>query len=273
MPMTAHIQGPAFWTPGVPDWAALCAARQAGSLPDQSGPRAPRPALLAAGDRRRAPESVGLALEAGRMAVAAGGLAAQDLLAVFTSAHGDLAIIDAMCRTLAEAPTLVSPTRFLHSIHNAPAGLWSMAALSTRAHTAITAGENSFAAGLLEAFMQCAAERNGVLFVAYETATTGPLAETVRSPVPMAFAMVLTPEPTAHTVASVTAVTTAAESATAPANGIAAWFADSAMANGMGLIDQLAAGVPVSCRLDLAAGQVLALTPARTGEGRGGRGE
>lgn len=264
MTLTVHIQGPAFWAPGLPDWFALCAAREAGELPPLTGPRAPRPELLAAGDRRRAPETVGLALEAGRMAVASSGLRAQDLLSVFTSAHGDLAIIDSMCRTLAEAPTLVSPTRFLHSIHNAPAGLWSMAAPSTRANTSITAGAASFSAGLLEAIMQCIAERSGVLFVAYEPATTGPLAATIRSDVPMAFALVVTPAPTPGTVVSVDATTRAAGPSAGPATGLAAWFAawfaDSAMANGMALIDQLAIGGPVDCCLDLGGGQALVLT-------------
>lgn len=265
MTLAVHVQGVAFWAPGLPDWSALCAARQAGKLPPMTGPRAPRPELLAAGDRRRAPETVGLALEAARMAVASSGLPAQDLLAVFTSAHGDLAIIDSMCRTLAEAPTLVSPTRFLHSIHNAPAGLWSMAAASTRAHTAITAGEASFAAGLLEAILQCSAERSGVLFVACEPATIGPLAANIHSDVPMAFALVLTPEPTPGTVASAHATTRVAGPPFGAAAGLAAWFADSAMANGMALIEQLATGSAVDCRLDLGAGQALVLAGEQAG--------
>ena len=48
------------------------------------------------------------------------------LASVFTSAHGDLPIIDALCTTLAGDPLLLSPTRFHHSVHNAASGYWAI---------------------------------------------------------------------------------------------------------------------------------------------------
>ena len=40
---------------------------------------------------------------------------------MFTSTHGDLAITDYMCQTLATAPSEISPTKFHNSVHNAAA--------------------------------------------------------------------------------------------------------------------------------------------------------
>ena len=106
--------------------------------------------MLAANERRRAPVTVLLALEVASAAVAASGHAAATLASVFTSAHGDLPITDTLCRTLAEQPLALSPTRFHHSVHNAASGSWAMASGSHAASTALAAGGHSFAAGLLE---------------------------------------------------------------------------------------------------------------------------
>jgi hypothetical protein len=85
---------------------------------------------------------------------------------VFTSAHGDLAIVDALCRTLAHNPLLLSPMRFHHSVHNAASGYWAIGCRSHEASTAVAAGAHSWAAGLLEALTQTAADERAVLLVA-----------------------------------------------------------------------------------------------------------
>ena len=66
-------------------------------------------------------------------------MAARDAAAlpcVFASTHGDLAITDYMCATLAGAPRELSPTKFHNSVHNAPAGYWTIA---THCHAASNA--------------------------------------------------------------------------------------------------------------------------------------
>ena len=60
--------------------------------------------MLAPAERRRAPDTVALALEVAAAAIAASGRDATDLPCVFASAHGDLAINDYMCSTLASDP-------------------------------------------------------------------------------------------------------------------------------------------------------------------------
>jgi uncharacterized repeat protein (TIGR01451 family) len=58
---------------------------------------------------------------------------------VFSSAHGDLAIVDALCRSLAQDPQLLSPMRFHNSVHNATSGYWAIGCRSREASTAVAA--------------------------------------------------------------------------------------------------------------------------------------
>jgi hypothetical protein len=174
---SAFIEGLAFWAPGLPDWSAAAAALRGQASAGPAGRRIPVATVLSAAERRRAPETVSLALEAARMAVDASKRSGQALPAVFVSAHGDLPIIDHLCATLARDALQVSPTKFLHSIHNAPAGLWSLASGGLSANTALTAHEHSFAAGLLEALLQCATDAPAVLLVGCDTTANGLLAQ------------------------------------------------------------------------------------------------
>jgi len=200
-PRTVYIDGVALWAPALPDWPAARAALRGDATPaatpaTPAAPgRRPAPALLAANERRRAPDSVLLALEVASAAVADSGHDAAALASVFTSAHGDLPIIDALCTTLASEPLLLSPTRFHHSVHNAASGYWAIACGSQAASTALAAFDHSFAAGLLEAASLCATDHDPVLLVAYDTAAIGGLASVNRSRGLLALALVLAPQP------------------------------------------------------------------------------
>lgn len=190
------IDAIAWWSPGLPDWhqarTALRDESTATALP--AGPTArPAPTLLAANERRRAPDAVLLALEVAARASADSGHDPQTLATVFASAHGDLPITDALCRTLAGDPLLLSPTRFHHSVHNAASGYWAIGSGSTAASTALAAFENTFATGLLEAACQCHADGQPVMLVAGDTQAVGPLASVNRSRGLLAVALVLSP--------------------------------------------------------------------------------
>ena len=198
---TLWIDGVALWAPALPGWAAARAALRGGVDPGAGdiGPaaamRRPAPAMLAANERRRAPDSVLMALEVAAAAVADAGREAATLASVFTSAHGDLPIVDALCTTLAADPLLLSPTRFHHSVHNAASGYWAIGSGSRAASTALAAFEHSFAAGLLEAAVLCATEGEAVLLVGCDTEAVGGLASTNRSRGLLALALVLAPQP------------------------------------------------------------------------------
>lgn len=194
---TLGIDGVAFWSPSLPDWPTAAAALRGEALPVATTPpaRRPAPALLAANERRRAPDSVLMALQVASAAVADAGADAATLASVFTSAHGDLPIIDALCTTLASDPLLLSPTRFHHSVHNAASGYWAIASGCQAPSTALAAFDHSFAAGLLEAACQCAADDQPVLLVAFDTEAVGATASTNRSRGLLALALVLSPRP------------------------------------------------------------------------------
>ena len=143
-----------------------------------------------------------LALAVSEAASQAAGRNPSELLAVFTSAHGDLPVIDHLCSTLVHTPQLVSPTRFLHSIHNAPAGFWSLLSQNGLNHTAVSAAECSFAVGLLEAAMLAHTEQRPTLLVAYDTAAVGALTHTTHSQGAIAVALVLSPQASPQTLAT-----------------------------------------------------------------------
>ena len=195
-PGAVYIDGIALWCPAWPGWAqAAPALRGESVLPAEPPARRPSPAALAANERRRAPDSVLLALEVAQAAVADSGHPAHTLASVFTSAFGDLPIVDALCRTLAEDPLLLSPTRFHHSVHNAASGYWAIASGSHQSSTALAAFDHSFAAGLMEAAALCSADKQAVLLVAHDTEANGPLASVNTCRGLLGLALVLAPQP------------------------------------------------------------------------------
>ncbi|MDQ0071168.1 hypothetical protein J2W34_002962 [Variovorax boronicumulans] len=202
MPPTLYIEGPAFWTPTLPGWdAARAAFRGEGALTDPPAKR-PSPQVLAPAERRRAPDTVALALEVAAAAMAASGRNAADVPCVFASAHGDLSINDYMCGTLASDPKMLSPTKFHNSVHNAAVGYWTIGTGCMAASNAVSAYENSFASGLLEAAVQCATDQEPVLLVGYDTPTVGALTSVTDSRGMLAVAMVIAPVRTERSVAA-----------------------------------------------------------------------
>lgn len=199
---TLFIEGLALWSSLLPGWeAARAAFRGEAGLASPPAKR-PAPQMLAAAERRRAPDTVALALEVASAAVEQSGLDAKDLPSLFVSAHGDLAINDHMCTTLASEPTLISPTKFHNSVLNAAAGYWTIGTGCLQASSALTAFEHSFAAGLLEAGTQVIADQRPMLLVGFDIAACGALASVTRSEELLAVALVLAPQRSERSVAA-----------------------------------------------------------------------
>jgi hypothetical protein len=125
---------------------------------------------------------------------------------VFASGHGDQAITDYMCATLAQAPTELSPTRFHNSVHNAAVGYWTIATGCHVTSTAVCAHRQSFGAGLLEAASLVQADAQPVLLVCSDIAGDGPLLEMTGCAITFGAALVLGPaaESPAHPVLALT---------------------------------------------------------------------
>ena len=190
MTLVATIEGIGFWSRGLPTWPAARAFANGGSL-DEAAPKRPSPQLLAPNERRRAPDSVAVALEVALAACTDAGRDPANLPSVFASMHGDLGITDYMCSTLVDTPASISPTRFHNSVHNAAAGYWTIGAGAMLPATAISAFDATFAQGLEEALVQLATGIEAVLLVAYDAPSAGPLAEVSRSEGLLGAALVL----------------------------------------------------------------------------------
>ncbi|MDM7554943.1 beta-ketoacyl synthase chain length factor [Xanthomonas fragariae] len=187
--LAATIEGIGFWTQGLPTWDAAVAFVRGGELQETSA--RPAPQLLAANERRRAPDTVAVSLEAALAACTAAGREPARLPSVFTSTYGDLAIADYMCTTLASDPTAISPTKFHNSVHNAAAGYWTIGTGAMTPATAISASRASFAQGLLEALVQLTASMDAVLLAAYDARSIGPLGRVAPSQGLLGAALVL----------------------------------------------------------------------------------
>lgn len=178
--LAARIEGIGFWTRGLPSWDAARNYALQGTRPE-TAPARPSPQLLPANERRRAPDTVAIALDVAMAACASAGRDPASLPSVFASTHGELAITDYMCATLAQDPRALSPTRFHNSVHNAAAGYWTIGTGAMQPANAISAHEASFAQGLIEALAQLADGSDAVLLVAYDGHAVGPLAQVAPS--------------------------------------------------------------------------------------------
>jgi len=255
---TFFVEGVAFWAPTLPGWAIARAAFRGEGAPADPPAKRPAPELLAAAERRRAPDTVALALEVAAAAVREAGLEPGTLPSIFTSAHGDLGVNDYMCKTLASQPALISPTKFHNSVHNAAAGYWTIGTGCMAASSALTAFDASFAAGLLEAAAQCAADVRPVLLVAFDVEATGPLATVTTSHGLVAAALVLAPAPSERSVAAYEwSLAPGAPAPLALRSSAAKALAGNAMADALPFFERLATAfgaplsLPLSSRLSL----------------------
>jgi hypothetical protein len=257
---TLFIDGIGFWSPALPGWAAAQPALR-GEPFEPAAARRPAPALLPPAERRRAPDTVALALEVAAEAVAGSGHDAAELPSVFASAYGDLGLLDNLCSTLATQPTLVSPTRFHNSVHNAASGYWT---IGTRCHagsSALSAFRHSFAAGLLEAATQCVADHTPVLLVAYDGPAVGALASAAESEGLLAAALLLSPARGARSRWSLRlALQSPAPAAPALRSAAAQGLARNAMADALPVCEALAAGAATALALPLSAATGLGLS-------------
>lgn len=195
--MEVRLAACAVRGPGLPDWdtaAAILAGRVRYVAQEALEPA---PLLLPPNERRRMPDPARWALAAGYDALCAAGPAYTDVATVFVSCGSDGKITQQICEALATPAREVSPTRFHNSVHNAPAGYWSIATASSAPSTSLCAGAGSFGAALLEAAAQAIVETRPVLLIAYDLPYPEPLRAVWTLADPFAVAMLLS-EPRAE---------------------------------------------------------------------------
>ena len=158
-----HLRKWAAWAPGIDDvraWHAWCAEPK--ELAAEGRPEASfLPALL----RRRCSSLTRIMLTVAFEACGEDERA--QVGSVFASRHGNInESIELLERLALQQP--LSPTRFSHSVHNAQAGLFSIAAGNRRASSSIAAEADTFGCGYLEAltFLERAPESPVLLVMA-----------------------------------------------------------------------------------------------------------
>jgi hypothetical protein len=258
--LTVGIEGIGFWAPGWPDWSRARAGLRGEIEADADAPAKPSPTLLTAAERRRAPQPVAVACEVAAQACAASGREPAELPSVFASVLGDLIITDYMCSTLASAPRELSPIRFHNSVHNAPAGYWTIAAHCHAPSTSVSGWHESFAAALFEAAVEAIAEDRPVLLVAYDTESIGPLARVAPSSLCFGAAMVVSTGTSATT--SLRLRLQASQGESEQSAGLSAAFADLSAGNPMAaaalpLLAALASGQAAKLQLPAGAQSML----------------
>jgi hypothetical protein len=246
------VEGIALWAQRLPGWEVARAVIRGEQAAPESAMSRPAPTLLAPTERRRAPDTVALALEVATRACETSGRSPADMPSVFASTHGDLAISDYLCATLVSTPTLVSPIKFHNSVHNAAAGYWSIGTGSLAPYTAISAYHYTFGAGLLEAATQAVCENTSVLYVAFDIEAKGALGGIAKSRGLLGVALVLGPIAGEQQRRLALRVETA--NACEPSiarSAAAALIADNALAPCLPLFEALANPVPSTVRLAL----------------------
>jgi hypothetical protein len=244
MPLPAlRIAGLASWADGLPDWSSLRAFARGEADLLTDAPKRPAPDLLAPNERRRAPDSVLLALQVAQAACLDAKSDPKTLASIFASTQGDLRITDYMCETLARAPAELSPTKFQNSVHNAAAGYWTIGCGCHAATTAISAFTATFAQALIEAATQLACGESQVLLVAYDSPAGGPLAQVSINQGMLGIALVLSPASASAQEAGKHPVLNLSLARGCPSSApgrLARQFAHNAMSQALPLLDALA---------------------------------
>lgn len=209
-----QVEGVSILAPGLAGWEASRAVL-AGERPYLAEALPPlATTLLPANERRRITALVKLALHLAQEALVLAGRDPRDTRTVFASSGGDSAILDRICTTLSLPDRPVSPTHFHQSVHNTPAGYWSLATGCTQASTSLSAYDGSVAAGLLEAAALALAETAPVLLVACDLPPPFPLLAHRPLTAPFGMALVLNPLATGRRLAQLRVRPTAPEPAT-----------------------------------------------------------
>jgi hypothetical protein len=199
--MRVFVEGVGLLGPGLCGWEAGRGVL-AGRSPYVAAPAVlSASALLPPAERRRCVPTVRLAMAVGAEALGHAGHDPVGVATVFTSSSGDPDTLHNILETLASDDRELSPTRFHNSVHNAPAGYWSIATGCREPSTSLCRDDESFQAGLLEAVTQVVVDQRVVALIAYDLPYPEPLAAVRRIVAPLGIALVLTPERTERTVA------------------------------------------------------------------------
>lgn len=197
-----YLNAPSVWGKYFKHWQELESLYQSSSVPETTQ-ASPKPEIIPANERRRAPLPVKLAVESSWQAVQSAEVDPTSLKCVFVSGLGDTQLTDYMCKVLASDNKQLSPTKFHNSVHNASAGYWTISTHCMQAANSIAGFEESVPLALMEAMLQCRQENNPVLFTAYDAPVSAPMSPLFNNTEAFSASLVLSPQASAATVAEI----------------------------------------------------------------------
>lgn len=193
--LACRVVAQGAWGENFRNWGDLANLLQGGEFAEDAM-KGPKPEIIPANERRRAPLPVRLAVESSWQATQNSSYAADELRCVFVSSLGDTQLTDYMCRALAGEVKQLSPTKFHNSVHNAAAGYWTISTGCMKAANSIAGYEESVSLTLLEAMTQVCSENEAVLLTFYDAPVSSVLQCLLKNEQPFAFSMILAPAAT-----------------------------------------------------------------------------
>lgn len=186
------VLGVGAWGSSFRNWSDL-QSRLVGGQFEDDGAKGPKPEVIPANERRRAPLPVRLAVEASSQACAHADIDPGQLACVFVSGLGDTQLTDYMCKVLAGENKALSPTKFHNSVHNAAAGYWTISTNCMQAANSVAGFDESVSLTLMEALVQAQAERRALLLTFYDAPSSPVLKELLKNEHSFAVSIIIAP--------------------------------------------------------------------------------
>jgi hypothetical protein len=246
--LEAWVIGVSIWGPGLEGWERSRPVL-AGAEPYACRESAPPAAMaLPAAERRRCGPVVRLAMTVAGDAAASSGLDPGVLRSVFASSNGDGTVVGSILETLAAAgpeERPVSPTQFHNSVHNAPAGYWSIAHANAQPSVCIGLYDDTFPAALVTAIAEVVSDGVPVLMCAYDYPMPLPLGRKRPTLAPFGLGLVLAPRQDGRGMATLSLRYDPDQDSAPPlprTEALRGLAAGNAAARGLGLLEALARG-------------------------------
>jgi len=189
-----QILGIGAWGSTFQNWNELSDILVGNSEGEEGAAIAPKPEVIPANERRRAPLPVRLAVESSWQATQNAGLDPVELPCVFVSGIGDTQLTDYMCKVLAGENKALSPTKFHNSVHNAAAGYWTISTGCMQAANSVAGYQESVSLTIMEALIQCQSENKPILLTFYDAPSSEVLKELLKNEESFSTSLVIAPK-------------------------------------------------------------------------------
>jgi hypothetical protein len=258
--LQVFVDGVGLYAPGLNGWAQACGVLAAPQTYAPAPLQLPAIESLPAAERRRLGLAVKLAMASGFDAARhLPATALEQLATVFASSAGDSDNCNQLLEALTAPEPSISPTRFHNAVHNAASGYWSIATGSRQPSTSLSAYDGGFAAALLEAASQVVSSGQAYLLVVFDTPYPQPLQALRPIGCACGVALLLTPQRSQASLASLTMALTPDAFQTLPTPALETMRQQVPAARALPLLTALARQTPQAMVIEYLAGLNLAI--------------